>query len=58
MAAPWGAAAMNNRGGRYSERERERVGERRLEKNKEEEEQKTDNWCRLLGTSSLKEGAV
>jgi hypothetical protein len=49
---------MNNGGGRCSERER--VAERWLEKkNKEEEQQqKTDSWCRLLGTSSLKEGAV
>jgi hypothetical protein len=24
----------------------------------ERKEEKVDNWCRLLGTSSLKEGAV
>jgi hypothetical protein len=54
---------MNNEGGCYSERERERERESRGATagkiNKEEEvEQMTDIWCRLLGTSSLKEGAV
>jgi hypothetical protein len=57
---------MNNGGGRYSERERDGQRERKpqsngWEKNREEEEEKqlkTDYWCRLLGTSSLKERAV
>jgi hypothetical protein len=47
---------MNNRGGHCSEREK--VAERQLKKKEEEEEGKIDNWCRLLRTSSLKEGAV
>jgi hypothetical protein len=46
---------MNNGGGRCSDREK--VAERQLKK-KIKEEGKTDNWCRLLRTSSLKEGAV
>jgi hypothetical protein len=49
---------MNNGGGHYSERERERERESQSGgwKKKEEQQQETDYWCRLLGTSSLKEG--
>jgi hypothetical protein len=46
---------MNNRGGHCSEKEE--VAEQQLKK-KKKGEGKTDNWCRLLGTSSLEEGAV
>jgi hypothetical protein len=50
LAEPRGAAAINNVGGHCSER----VAGERLKKMKK----RRDNWCRLLGTSSLKEGAV
>jgi hypothetical protein len=50
--APW-----RRLGERPLFRERESRGAT-SEKKIKEEEGKTDNWCRLLGTSSLKEGAV
>jgi hypothetical protein len=47
---PRGAAAIDYIGGRCLER----VTGERLKKMKK----RMDNWCRLLGTSGLKEGAV
>jgi hypothetical protein len=54
LTEPRGAAAIDNVGGHGSG---ERVAGERLTElggNKK----MMDNWCRLLGTSSLKEGAV
>jgi hypothetical protein len=51
---PRGVAVKDNRGGRGS---RDRVTWERLKEGRENEEM-VDNWGRLLGMSSLKEGEV